>query len=46
MPREEGLIEVKQERFLTIVEVTLTRKPTEEQTKAAGYQAPLKNVTG
>jgi hypothetical protein len=44
MPREEGLVKVEKERFLTVVEVTLTRKPTAEQTKAAGYQAPLKNV--
>ena len=46
MPREEGLLKVEQERFLTIVEVTLTRKPTEEQKKAPGYQAPLKNIEG
>jgi hypothetical protein len=46
MPREEGLLKVEKERFLTVVEVTLTRKPTEEQKKAAGYQAPLKNVEG
>lgn len=44
MPREEGLVKVEQERFLTIIEVTLTRTPTEEQRKAAGYQAPLKDV--
>ena len=29
MPREEGLLKVEKERFLTVVEVTLTRKPTE-----------------
>ena len=46
MPREEGLLKVEKERFLTVAEVTLTRKPTEEQKKAAGYQAPLKNVEG
>ncbi len=46
MPREEGLLKVEQERFLTVVEVVLTRKPTEEQKKAVGYQAPLKNVEG
>ena len=46
MPREEGLLKVEQERFLTIVEVTLTRKPTAEQLKAVGYQAPLTNVEG
>lgn len=34
------------ERFLTVVEVTLTRKPTEEQQKAVGYQAPIKNTEG
>jgi len=44
MPKEEGLVEVKQERFLTIIEVTLTKNPTEEQKKAPGYQAPLKGV--
>ncbi len=27
-PREEGLLTVKQERFLTILEVTLTKSPT------------------
>ena len=40
-PREEGLITVKQERFLTILEVTLTKKPTAEQLKHPGYHAPL-----
>lgn len=43
MPREEGLVKVEKERFLTVVEVVLTRTPTEEQKKAAGYQAPLKS---
>ena len=46
MPREEGLLKVEKERYLTIVEVVLTRKPTEEQKKAAGYQAPLKDIEG
>lgn len=46
MPREEGLVKVEQERFLTVIEVVLTRTPTEEQKKAPGYQAPLKNVEG
>ena len=41
-PKEEGLVTVKQERFLTILEVTLTKKPTAEQHKHAGYHAPLK----
>ena len=27
-PREEGLLTVREERFLTILEVTLTREPT------------------
>lgn len=46
MPREEGLVKVEKERFLTVAEVTLTKKPTEEQKKAVGYQAPLKGVEG
>ena len=46
MPLEEGLVKVEKERFLTVIEVVLTRKPTEEQRKAPGYQAPLKNVEG
>lgn len=28
MPREEGLLKVEKERFLTVVEITLTKKPT------------------
>ena len=40
-PREEGLLTVRQERFLTILEVTLTRTPTAEQKKQAGYHVPL-----
>lgn len=46
MPREEGLLKVEKERFLTVAEITLTKKPTEEQKKSVGYQAPLKNVEG
>lgn len=46
MPREEGLLKVEKERFLTIAEITLTKKPTEEQKKSVGYQTPLKNVEG
>lgn len=44
MPREEGLLKVERERYLTVIEVVLTRNPTEEQKKAPGYQSPLKNV--
>lgn len=40
-PREEGLLTVREERFLTILEVTLTRNPTNEQLKHPGYHAPL-----
>lgn len=40
-PTEEGLVTVRQERFLTILEVTLTRDPTAEQRKHPGYHAPL-----
>ena len=46
MPREEGLLKVEKERFLTVAEITLTKKPTEEQKKSVGYQTPLKNVEG
>lgn len=46
MPREEGLLKVEKERFLTVVQVTLTKKPTEEQKKSVGYQTPLKNTEG
>lgn len=41
-PTEEGLIEVREERVLTVIEVVLTRTPTEAQKKAPGYHAPLK----
>ncbi len=40
-PREEGLVRVEQKRFLTIIEVTLTKEPTADQKKAPGYQAPI-----
>lgn len=40
-PKEEGLVRVEQERFLTIVEVTLTRAPTAEEKKSTGYHVPL-----
>lgn len=40
-PKEEGLITVRQERFLTILEVTLTKAPTAEQKKYPGYHVPL-----
>ena len=45
-PREEGLVRVEKERFLTIVEVTLTKEPTADQKKAPGYQVPLKETEG
>lgn len=41
-PREEGLVTVHEERFLTIIEVTLTKEPTAEQLKHPGYHTPLK----
>ena len=40
-PREEGLLTVKQERFLTILEVTLTKAPSAEEKKHVGYHVPL-----
>jgi hypothetical protein len=40
-PREEGLVTVRQERFLTILEVTLTKTPTAEEKKHPGYHEPL-----
>ena len=40
-PREEGLVTVHQERFLTVIEVTLTKEPTADQRKNPGYQEPL-----
>ena len=45
-PREEGLVTVHQERFLTVLEVTLTKEPTAEQLKHP-YQVLLgKGRTG
>ncbi len=41
-PKEEGLLTVREERFLTVIEVTLTREPTAEQKKHPGYHTPLK----
>ena len=41
-PKEEGLLTVREERFLTILEVTLTKTPTPEQLQHPGYHAPLK----
>eukprot|EP00919_Chromeraceae_sp_WS-2016_P049683 GHVR01117618.1.p1 GENE.GHVR01117618.1~~GHVR01117618.1.p1 ORF type:complete len:126 (+),score=17.31 GHVR01117618.1:1337-1714(+) len=46
MPREEGLLKVEKERYLTIIEIKLTREPTAEEKKAPGYQAPLKAEEG
>ena len=40
-PREEGLLTVKQERFLTVIEVTLTKSPTADEKKNPGYHVPL-----
>ena len=40
-PREEGLVTVHEERFLTILEITLTRTPTAEQLSHPGYHVPL-----
>jgi hypothetical protein len=40
-PREEGLLEVRQERFITVIEITLTREPTGEEKKAPGYHIPI-----
>lgn len=39
-PKEEGLVRVEKKRYLTIIEVTLTKEPTAEQKKLPGYQAP------
>jgi len=41
-PKEEGLLEVREERIITIIEVTLTKSPSKEQTSAPGYQLPFK----
>lgn len=40
-PTEEGLVTVRQERVLTVLEVTLTREPTAAQKSHPGYHAPL-----
>ena len=40
-PREEGLGTVREERFRTILEVTLTKTPTADQKAQPGYHAPL-----
>eukprot|EP00919_Chromeraceae_sp_WS-2016_P026206 GHVR01062016.1.p1 GENE.GHVR01062016.1~~GHVR01062016.1.p1 ORF type:complete len:112 (-),score=9.11 GHVR01062016.1:506-841(-) len=37
MPLEEGLIKVEKERYLTIIEVTLTKTPTADEKKHIGY---------
>jgi hypothetical protein len=41
-PTEEGLVTVHDERYLTILEVTLTKAPSAEQLKHPGYHTPLK----
>lgn len=43
-PTEEGLLTVRDERLLTVLEITLTRTPTPEQKKHPGYHAPLTNA--
>ena len=40
-PLEEGLVNVTEERFLTVLEVTLTLEPTADQKKHPGYHTPL-----
>jgi hypothetical protein len=35
------LVKVELKRFLTIIEITLTLNPTDDQKKAVGYQAPI-----
>ncbi len=42
LPKEEGLLKVEKERFLTLIEITLTLEPTAEQKKQPGYQQPIK----
>ena len=42
MPKEEGLLKVEKERYLTIIEITLTKTPTAEQKKSPGYEPPIK----
>lgn len=41
-PREEGLVEVQVERFLTLIEITLTKEPTAAHKAEPGYQPPVK----
>lgn len=41
-PREEGLERVQIERFLTVIEITLTKEPTAAEKAEKGYQAPIK----
>jgi ribonuclease P/MRP protein subunit RPP25 len=43
-PTEEGLLTVRDERLLTVLEITLTRTPTSEQKKHPGYHPPLTNA--
>ena len=42
-PKEEGLVRVEKKRYLTIIEVTLTKEPTAEQKKLPGYQTPIES---
>ena len=42
-PKEEGLVRVEKKRFLTIIEVTLTKEPTAEQKNLPGYQKPTES---
>ena len=42
-PKEEGLLRVEKKRYLTIIEVTLTKEPTAEQKKMPGYQTPTES---
>ncbi len=42
LPKEEGLLKVEKERYLTLIEVTLTLEPTAQQKKSTGYQKPIK----
>ena len=41
-PKEEGLQRVEVERFLTVMEITLTKEPTAAQKAEKGYQPPIK----
>lgn len=40
-PKEEGLIQVQVERYLTIIEILLTKEPNAAQKAEPGYQAPI-----